>query len=258
MKADPKLLSALREDGVVAVPGVLPRGEALAMRPALQRAIDEDIARWQGSPGYIDQWMVHNLMVRNDAFLHVLENPILHAYLSEILDDTCIIYAYTSSSMPPKGSNYSRRVHVDCPRVIPGYVTNVGVTLALDDFTPENGATEMLSGSQWRTDVVSEEEFEKNATRYLLKAGDAIIFNARTWHRGGVNMTDQPRHALTINVCRSYMKQRFDYPRLVSQSAVEKLGSIGRRFLGFDTRVPASLEEYYVPPDRRLYKANQG
>jgi ectoine hydroxylase-related dioxygenase (phytanoyl-CoA dioxygenase family) len=258
MKADPELLFALKEDGVVTVPGVLSREEAQAMRPALQRAIDEDLARWEGSPGYIDQWMVHNLMVRDDAFLHVLENPVLHGYLSEILGDTCIVYAYTSSSMPPRSSNYSRRVHVDCPRVIPGYVTNIGITLALDDFTNENGATEMLSRSQWRTDTVSEEEFERNATRYLLKAGDAIIFNARTWHRGGLNTTDQPRHALTINVCRSYMKQRFDYPRLVPSQLVEKLGPVGRRFLGFDSRVPASLDEYYVPAERRLYKANQG
>src|SRR6185369_14759252 len=90
---------------------------------------DDDIARWRGKPGYIDEWMVHNLMVRGRPFLRLLENRVLHAYLDEFLSDTCILYAYTSSSMPPGGSNYSRRIHVDCPRVIPGYVTNVGITL---------------------------------------------------------------------------------------------------------------------------------
>ena len=63
-------------------------------------------------------------------------------YLAEVLSDTCILYAYTSSSMPPAGSNYSRRIHVDCPRLIPGYWTNAGVMVALDDFTDENGVTE--------------------------------------------------------------------------------------------------------------------
>lgn len=50
MKADPELLFALKEDGVVTVPGVLSREEAQAMRPALQRAIDEDLARGRVAP----------------------------------------------------------------------------------------------------------------------------------------------------------------------------------------------------------------
>jgi ectoine hydroxylase-related dioxygenase (phytanoyl-CoA dioxygenase family) len=258
MRADPALLSSLKSEGVAVIPDVLPRDEALAMRPLLQRAIDEDLARWQGKPGYIDHWMVHNLMVRGLAFLRVLENRVLHAYLDEMLSDTCIVYAYTSSSMPPRGTNYSRRIHVDCPRVIPGYVTNVGITLALDDFTEENGATELLPNSQWRVDVPSEAEFDRDAIRFMPKAGQAVMFNARTWHRGGINRTNEPRHAITINACRSFMRQRFDYPRLVPPELLDQLGPLGRRFLGFNVRVPTSLEEYYVPEEQRLYKGGQG
>lgn len=258
MRVDPSLLSTLKSEGVAVIPDVLPRDEALAMRPLLQRAIDEDLARWQGNPAYIDQWMVHNLMVRGLPFLRLLENRVLHAYLDEMLSDTCIVYAYTSSSMPPRGTNYSRRIHVDCPRVIPGYVTNVGITLALDDFTEENGATELLPHSQWRVDVPSDVEFDRDAIRFTPKAGQAVMFNARTWHRGGVNRTNEPRHAITINACRSFMRQRFDYPRLVPPELLDQLGPTGRRFLGFNVRVPASLEEYYVPEEQRLYKSGQG
>jgi ectoine hydroxylase-related dioxygenase (phytanoyl-CoA dioxygenase family) len=50
----------------------------------------------------------------------------------------------------------------------------------------------------------------------------------------------------------------FDYPRLVPKEVVDQLGEVGRRFLGFNVRVPTSLEEYYVPEDQRLYKAGQG
>jgi ectoine hydroxylase-related dioxygenase (phytanoyl-CoA dioxygenase family) len=255
---DPSIASRLKEEGVALIPDVLPREEALTMRPMLQQAIDEDIARWQGKPGYIDHWMVHTLMVRGLQFLRLLENSVLHTYLDEILSDTCILYAYTSSSMPPRGTNYSRRIHVDCPRVVPGYVTNVGVTLALDDFTEANGATEVLPNSQWRTDAPNEAEFDRKAVRLMPRAGQAIMFNARTWHRGGLNRTDAPRHAVTLNVCRSFMRQRFDYPRLVPPELVAQLGPVGRRFLGFNVRVPTSLDEYYVPEEKRLYKAGQG
>lgn len=258
MIADPKIVETLQTAGIAVVPDVLPREEALALRPLLQQAIDEDLERWQGAPGYVDGWMVHNLMMRGRPFLHLLENPVLHAYLAALLSDTCILYAYTSSSMPPGGSNYSRRVHVDSPRIIPGYVTNVGITLALDDFTEENGATQALLHSQERSEPPGEAEFEREAVRLMPRAGQAIMFNARIWHRGGVNRSALARHAVTINACRSFMRQRFDYPRLVPPELVDVLGPVGRRFLGFNVRVPTSLEEYYVPEDRRLYKAGQG
>jgi ectoine hydroxylase-related dioxygenase (phytanoyl-CoA dioxygenase family) len=258
MNPDPQLLTALVADGAVVVPGVLIREEALAMRSLLQQAIDEDIARWTGAPGYIDQWMVHNLMTRGTPFLELLQNPVLHAYFSALLGDTCVLYAYTSSSMPPRGANFSRRIHVDCPRVIPNYITNVGVTLALDDFTLENGATEVLLNSQWMTTPPSDAYFDANCVRMCPEAGEAIIFNARTWHRGGANHTDKARHAITMNVCRAFMRQRFDFPRLVPPELVEKLNDVGKRFLGLNVRVPASLEDYYVPEERRLYKAGQG
>jgi ectoine hydroxylase-related dioxygenase (phytanoyl-CoA dioxygenase family) len=75
---------------------------------------------------------------------------------------------------------------------------------------------------------------------------------------GGANRTDTPRHAITLNVCRSYMRQRFDYPRLVGDETLDYVGEVGRRFLGFNVRMPATIEEYYLPEAERLYKAGQG
>jgi ectoine hydroxylase-related dioxygenase (phytanoyl-CoA dioxygenase family) len=257
MHPDASKIAEVRTKGFAIVEQIIPPQAVAALRELLQTCIDEDLEKWQGQP-YQDAWMVHNLMVRGLPFAHLMENELLQAYLSELLGDTCILYAYTSSSMPPKGTNYSRRIHVDCPRVIEGYITNVGVMIILDDFTPQNGATYFLPHSFQRTEPPMEEEFVAAAEQLYPQAGDAVVFNARTWHRGGVNETDAPRHAVTMNVCRSYMRQRFDYPRLVDPEIVAQLGEVGKRFLGFNVRVPTSLEEYYLPEEQRLYKANQG
>jgi len=257
MRPDEEKLRAVRERGFAVVPDVLPRAEIPDLRERLEALVREDLERWKGKP-YPDAWMVHNPMVRGLPFARVLENEAMHAYLSELLSPTCILYAYTTSTIPPRGTNYTHRIHVDCPRVIPGYITNLGVILPLDDFTDENGATYFLPGSFERADTPSEQEFFARAERVHPRAGDAVFFNARTFHYGGENRTERARNALTLNVCRSYMRQRFDYPRLVPASVVEKLGPTGRRFLGFDVRMPTSLDEYYVPEEKRLYKANQG
>lgn len=256
-EADLQILDVIRKRGFALVPGMLKPRTIATMKRELQRAIDEDLAAWEGQD-YPDAWMVHNLMVRHPIFVEFLENPVLHAYLSPLLGETCILYAYTSSSMPPLGANFSHRVHVDSPRVIPGYWTNVGVMVALDDYTEENGATRFLPGSYEREEPPSLEDFLAESDETFPTAGEAVIFNARTWHMGGMNRSASPRHAITLNVCRSYMRQRFDYPRLVGHEVLAHIGETGRRFLGFNVRMPASLAEYYLPEDQRLYKAGQG
>ena len=257
VQADPAILSAISERGFSVVPGLLDAATIDTMKEELERAALEDLAAWEGRV-YPDAWMVHNLMVRHPVFAEFLENPVLHAYLSPLLGDTCILYAYTSSSMPPSGSNFSHRVHVDSPRMIPGYWTNVGVMVALDDYTEENGATRFLPHSFERVEPPSLEEFMAESEQTLPRAGEAVIFNARTWHMGGANRTHTPRHAITLNVCRSYMRQRFDYPRLVGAETLDHVGDVGRRFLGFNVRMPATIDEYYLPEEQRLYKAGQG
>ena len=105
------------------------------------------------------------------AMLELFQNKKLTDHFDAVLDEGCTVYAYTSSSMPPQKTNNSGRIHVDCPRIIPGYVTNLGATIALDDFNESNGATYLLSGSQERVDPPTEEEFYAKAERFIAPAG---------------------------------------------------------------------------------------
>lgn len=253
----PKMEEYFRE-GFVLVENVLTAGQVEAMRTALAAAIAAQDRAWGDNPHYIDAGMVHNPMVHDPVFLEIFSNDRINGFLEAALDEHCILYACTSSSMPPHGTNYSGRIHVDCPRVIPGYPTNIGFLIAFDDFTRENGATYFLPRSFERTDPPDDAEFFDNAARPLPRAGDAILFNARTWHMGGQNKTDRYRHAFTMNVCRSYMRQRFDYPRLLGEGLLETLDERALKRLGYRVRVPVDLDEYYVPQEQRLYLGGQG
>ena len=184
------------------------------LRKRLQVLIDEDLENDDPRRAQ-DRWMVLNVMLRDPEFMELLVNPALRSAVDAVLGDTSILYAFVTSSMPPTGTNYSHRVHVDSQRVIPGYPTNLGVIVAFDDFTDDNGATYFLPGSFASERVPTDEEFMANAVRAYPRAGDAIIFNARTWHLGGNNVTGSPRHAVTMNYVRSYMRQHFDFPRMI-------------------------------------------
>jgi ectoine hydroxylase-related dioxygenase (phytanoyl-CoA dioxygenase family) len=244
---------AIAEEGFLVLHDVLPPAFVDRAKRELMQAIDADGRRY-GEKAAHDYAMVLLCSMHGGAFLDLFDNDRLMEPFNAVLGEECIVYAYTSSSMPPKGRNYSVRIHTDCPRIIPGYVTNMGATILLDDFTAENGATWFLPRSQWRADAPSEDEFYGGASRLIAPAGSVLFFNARIWHAGGDNQTDRWRHALTINMCRPYMKQRIDIPRAMAGMDLSGASQQTLQKLGFFSQPPGSLDEYYLPPERRSFR----
>lgn len=202
--------------------------------------------------------MVHNCHEVNIEFLKCLEHSLIDSILSSILQQSYIIYAFQSSSLPPFGTNNARRIHCDTPRTIPSYITNIGVIITLDEYTDQTGAIEFMPYSRELLDIPSQPTFESSATPVHCPKGSVIIFDARTYHREGINKTSSYRHSLTCNFCRCYMRQRFDYVRMAQSSGlILRLTSNQRKLLGYNVRVPVSMEEYFYPSDRRLYLPGQ-
>ena len=243
----------IQTEGSAILPGVLDAEYIARAKRDLGEAIEKEAAH-HGGTDYKDYGMVLLCSLYGPTFVELLENSALLDPIEAVLGEGCIVYAYTSSSMPPFGGNLSSRIHVDCPRLIPDYITNLGVTILLDDFTEDNGATWYLPRSQTRAEAPSAEQFYAEAKRLVAPAGSAWFFNARLWHAGGKNSTDHWRHALTLNMCRPYMKQRLDIPRAMAHLDTAKLPGRARQKLGFDAQVPASYDEYYAPPERRKFK----
>ncbi|HVZ22476.1 MAG TPA: phytanoyl-CoA dioxygenase family protein [Vicinamibacterales bacterium] len=248
-----QVASAIDEDGYIVLDDVLSPAFVERAKRELTAAIECD-SRKYGAAAARDYAMVMLCALYGGPFLELFEIDRLVEPFNAVLGDECIVYAYTSSSMPPRGRNYSVRVHTDCPRVIPGYVTNMGATILLDDFTEENGATWFLPRSQWQSAPPSDDEFYRRARRLVAPAGSVLFFNARLWHAGGENRTDWWRHALTINMCRPYMKQRIDIPRAMADMDLSAVSDRVKQKLGFFAQPPASLEEYYLPAERRSFR----
>jgi hypothetical protein len=54
------------------------------------------------------------------------------------------------------------------------------------------------------------------------------------------------------------MKQRMDSVRFVPITIADSLDEQAKCTLGFYTRVPSNLDEFFVPEAQRLYRADQG
>jgi ectoine hydroxylase-related dioxygenase (phytanoyl-CoA dioxygenase family) len=247
----------IEKNGLTIVPDIVGHSELKELRLQFDAAVAADWRDYGELPGK-EKYIVHDLVNRGSAFARLLENERMHKVFSHFLGDTCILYAISSVVMYRDEKPYTCEIHTDTPRLIPNYILTLLMTLALDDFTEENGATFYLAGSHRSMEKPSERDFYAKALRACRKAGDAAFMHPRVWHAGGPNYTDKQRRVCTILACRSWMRQRFDYPRMVNDEVLSQLGERGRAFLGFNVRVPASLRDFYVPAEQRLYKANQG
>ena len=253
-----KHFDELEEDGFTIVPGIVDNVEELKeLKAQLNIALKVDAEDYLGLPGK-QEFIVLDLVTRGSPFVRLLENEKMHHFFSHFLGDTCILYSFTSTVLKSNQKHYTCEIHTDTPRLIPRYHLGLLMTIAFDDFTEENGATYYLAGSHRSMEKPTEEEFYANAVRVTRKAGDVVFFHPRVWHAGGINHTDKVRAGCTIYACRSWMRQRFDYPRMVNEEILSQLGERGRAFLGFNVRVPTNLREFYVPVEKRLYKSGQG
>ena len=243
--------------GYSVLPAMLEPSHCERLKAVLSRVLDEyRPGRTEQSQN--DRYLMHDLLCRDLIFGRLLEDARLQELVAPLLGESWIMYAFTSSSLPPHGTNYGHRIHVDSPRWVQGYTFNVGVMWALDDFTDDNGATEVLPASHRGSDAPSPELFDRQCARLTCAAGSMILFEGRLFHRAGDNRTGAWRHALTLNACRSFMKQRFDWVRFIPAPISDALNAQARRIIGFDTRLPTSLEEFFLPEERRLYKPGQG
>jgi ectoine hydroxylase-related dioxygenase (phytanoyl-CoA dioxygenase family) len=223
----------------------------------LRLALEKDWEEFEGRPGKVPHLVVE-LALRGPAFRKLLDNDVMHAMFEQFLGKDCILYCFNSAIMPPKQRTTACEIHTDQNFWIPGYVSRILMTLALDDFTEENGATYHMPRSHLLEHAPRPEVFYREAVRVIRKSGDAVFFNTRCWHAGAVNHTSAVRYAIGLQACHHFMKQRFDYPRMLPAEIVEGLSGRARRFLGFESRPPVSQDQFYRPPSERTYRAGAG
>ena len=64
--------------------------------------------------------------------------------------------------------------------------------------------------------------------------------------------------AINQQFTRSWVKQQIDYVRALGDDVVLAQSDRTQQLLGWYTRVVTHLDEFYVPPEQRLYRSGQG
>jgi hypothetical protein len=200
----------------------------------------------------------HHLLGENSSMDEFLALLPLDDFIKEFFAGNYILNSFGAFINQPHDTAYVSKIHRDVRTFAGEFRLLLNMLVMLDDFTLENGATYVLSGSHRLAEKPAEELFYSNADRMVGRAGDILMFDSNVWHAAGENTSKHIRRGLTLTFSRPFFKQQIDFPRFLGEDYIKNSSAAVRQILGYNARVPASVDEFYQPVENRFYKPGQG
>jgi ectoine hydroxylase-related dioxygenase (phytanoyl-CoA dioxygenase family) len=252
------LKAAMDAYGWVVVENVLPDEFTQRLKTSAYTAyeIRRTIQKKNGLEVNMDGTIHHT--VDQPVFIELLEQLYCDDFILDYFSGQYILNSYGGVINMPNRPSYVCNIHRDVRTFSGKTNTMMNLLVMLDDFTLENGATYVLSGSHRKEDKPLEDVFFKEADRVTGTAGSLLFFNSNLWHAAGENKSKADRCALTLTFTKPYMKQQMDYPRYLGYHEGDKFHERLQQVLGYHSRTPENLDEWYQPPHKRMYRPGQG
>ena len=242
-------------NGYLVVPGVLDEAQIAHFT----RIVDELAAADRAAHGAEANASVEirNAIARSDELLPLLDWPATFPLMAQILGwNIQLTTSHIFVRMPtPQAENTFKAIgwHADGP--VPHFPTVNGVSPRLyakigyfltDLSRPDMGNLRVVPGSHLSAAKPEDDPATgepKGAIQVLVRPGDAVFFEQRTWHAVGPNYAGHPRKNVYIGYCYRYLKA-IDF-LAQPPDLIEKANPIQRQLLGHSTH-----ELSFYLPDR--------
>ncbi|MEM6712488.1 MAG: phytanoyl-CoA dioxygenase family protein [Pseudomonadota bacterium] len=246
--------------GAILISGLFTKEEIAQARSIIMEHSNADaskVTHFQGAAeeaGTISlQRRVWNLLAKGDVFSHMASHPVLMRILRKFLGSEFIMGSIAANRLLPGGPG--QEPHVDypywdfhAPETHPvglngSFPMNAQVSVILDPFTKESGATAYVPGSQKELRYPREEDrfFERYA-QMEGEPGDVALFYGVTWHCAMPNNSTHDRNAVLIQYLPKWVKPMEDMPAALPQSLLDAATPDMRQLLGLNYPYPEVLD----------------
>ena len=150
------------------------------------------------------------LMARSKTCQDLALDPFINQMADSFLGPHCESYQLHFTSAIQIGPGESSQILHRDRGVWGGYIprkieTQFSTVWAINDFTKENGATQVVPGShKWHKD---REPLPEEIAYAEMKAGSVFIYTGSVLHGGGTNVTEQPRLGVFLHYAPSWLRQ---------------------------------------------------
>jgi ectoine hydroxylase-related dioxygenase (phytanoyl-CoA dioxygenase family) len=199
----------VRSHGFAIWPGFLPQSRCTA----LQRAAD-DLVSGQHAHNYPKSTRVWDLYRHGQAFRDLLTTPNLSGVLTDLLGEHYLLSDYSLNVVGP--AQPVDDWHIDYPyndmlTPVDGDILGLQCVLALEAFTEDNGATQLVPDSH-RPPRRPPATLGTTPVSFLAQPGTLLVLAAATWHRSGANRSARSRTAALLSFVPRWVRPMSDPP----------------------------------------------
>ena len=231
-------LEQFERDGFVILESVLSASELAEITAALA---PYEANRPMGRNAFEGQksQRVYSLAAKGPPFMRLIEHPRVMALVESLLMPNFLLSTAQSIRLHP--GEQSQAWHTDDafyfmprPHRLP---LAVSVIWAIEEFTEDNGATEVIAGSH-RWGMEHPDEREHDIVTAAMPAGSAIVFDGSLWHRGGSNASDGTRLAISPQYCQPWLRPQESQLLIVGPEQARACSERVRSMLGYSIHPP--------------------
>lgn len=231
---------AILGDGFVVVPDVLSPAEVDAMRGALAPYLQGRQMGRNDFEGFHTE-RVYALLAKDPALALLVEHPCLLAIIDRLLAPSYLLSAFLAINVHP--GETPQGWHFDdggCMVPRPRPMHGVSAIWALDQFTVENGATEVIPGSHlWGENGPPPDG--RNAVSICMSAGSVLILAGTIVHRGGASEGPGTRLGVSPQYCQPWLRQIENMALAVPPPLARGLSPRIQELLGYNLAVPSFM-----------------
>lgn len=269
-------LRQLDADGCVVIERLLSAAEVAALRDALRPHLTAELLGRNNFEGHRTE-RVYALVGKHPLFAALVEHPRILAISDALLEANYLLTASQAINIHP--GETPQPLHSDDAfyRIArPRAAVSLSTIFALDDFTAENGATQIIPGShRWddryiqaffagidfRTrdagarvpeDAPLPPDLPAPLRDVTMPAGSVIVFLGTLLHRGGANRSARPRLAISNQYCEPWARQQENYTLAIPPERARYLSERVQQLLGYSIHPPFMGHVDGVHPRRLL------
>ena len=240
-------LAAMRRDGYVILPDLLTADELDQIRDAGAPRLN--LHGRNGFEGHTTQ-RVYSVLNKTRACDRIADHPRVLALLDRLFLPNYLLSMLQVINILP--GEQAQMLHTDdgfYPIPRPRAGLGAATIWAIDDFTADNGATDIVAGSHlWGDRRPQEAEREP----VVMKAGSCVFFPGTLWHGGGANRTGAARLALTAQYCEPWLRPQEAFTLSMTRDTVRAVSEDIRRMLGYSIHPPFIGQVDGMHPKRLL------
>ncbi len=229
------VVDLLERDGAVVIEQCITEAKVAALKEELAPHRQQTPSGRNDFEGF-DTRRIYALFAKTRGFDELAIHPLLLGVLDRVLGHYQLSGPVGIDIGPGESPQGLHRDDSVYPIPWPHQQVVLNTMWALDDFTPDNGATVIVPGSH-RT-APSEMPPASSAVTAYMRAGSVMFYSGTVWHGGGANHTEERRLGVILEYAASWLRAQENHVTAVPPEVVRTLEPRLQELLGYNIHPP--------------------